>query len=412
MPGKPWGSARISITTRTSISHCGGCSTSTPITTRRTSIKRKRKRCGGRFAVVSPASASRSARIPLSDQLLVVTPIKDSPAYKAGIKAGDIITTVTRDVDSLGKPLNPPEVISTQGMSLTDAVEKITGKPGSNVKLTVQREGEDKPRQFELTRDYVDVESVLGFKRKADDDLGLHRSIRKNKIGYIRLTQFAHNSYQEMLTVMKELVDAGVKGVILDLRFNPGGLLEAPSISPICSSTTARSCSIRQRGRREQEFTGNARRQSARFPDGVPGERLQRQRQRDCLGLLAGPSSCLHHRRTQLRQGQRAAHPGVRWRRDQDDHRHILAAEQKNLNKSTTAGKEEDEWGVMPNKVIKFDDQERLELEEHLHDIDVIHRKDKPAETKKFDDKQLDEGLKYLRDQIHTASRDSQKKAG
>ena len=104
-----------------------------------------------------------------TDYLLVVTPIKGSPAYKGGLQAGDLITTVTREVDSDGNPMAQPEVLTTKGMALNDAVKKILGKAGTKVKLTVQREGETKPIEFELTRGRVEVETVLGAKRKADD---------------------------------------------------------------------------------------------------------------------------------------------------------------------------------------------------------------------------------------------------
>ena len=69
---------------------------------------------------------------------------------------------ITREVDSDGKPLRQPEVISTKGLPLDDAVKKILGKAGTKVKLTVEREGEDKPFEFELTRGRIEVESVLG----------------------------------------------------------------------------------------------------------------------------------------------------------------------------------------------------------------------------------------------------------
>src|SRR4051812_27730250 len=103
------------------------------------------------------------------DALLVVTPIKGSPAYKAGLKAGDWITSIKREVDGTGKPINPPEVTSTKGMKVQDAVKIILGKPGTKVKVTVERPGEEKPREFEISRGLVEVETVYGYKRKDDD---------------------------------------------------------------------------------------------------------------------------------------------------------------------------------------------------------------------------------------------------
>ena len=87
----------------------------------------------------------------VSDSLLVVTPLKGSPAYRAGIQAGDHITTITLTVDRKGKPLEKPEVIATKGLSITDAVRRISGKRGTKVKVTVERAGEDKPLVFEVT---------------------------------------------------------------------------------------------------------------------------------------------------------------------------------------------------------------------------------------------------------------------
>ncbi len=154
----------------------------------------------GRFPGVGIQIRKDSA----TDQLLVVTPIKNSPAYKAGIQAGDLITTVTLTQDAKGKAIDPPEVISTKGLPLAKAVKKITGNPGTPVKLTIQREGEDKPIEFELTRDYVEVESVLGFKRKSNDNWD-YMIDPVNKIGYIRLTQFAHDSSRDLERVMAKL---------------------------------------------------------------------------------------------------------------------------------------------------------------------------------------------------------------
>jgi carboxyl-terminal processing protease len=84
----------------------------------------------------------------------------------------------------------------------------------------------------------------------------------------------------------------------------------------------------------------------------------------------------------------------------------------KNLNKTSTSGKDEEDWGVIPDKIVKLSAKERVELDEHLHESEVIRPKGKPAPAKKFEDKQLDEALKYLKSQINIASRDPDKKAG
>src|SRR5262249_48856320 len=106
----------------------------------------------------------------VTDQLLVVTPIKGSPAYKAGLKAGDPLTQIVREMDSEGTPLDKAEVIETKGLPLQDAVDKILGKPGTKLKMTVKREGADKLLEFNLTRGSVEVETVLGVKRRQNDD--------------------------------------------------------------------------------------------------------------------------------------------------------------------------------------------------------------------------------------------------
>src|SRR6266849_3961314 len=170
------------------------------------------------------------------DMLLVVTPIRGSPAYRArptnmevsesevGLKAGDVITKIIREVDSEGNPLKQPEVLSTQGMPLSDAVKKIKGRAGTKVKLEIDREGYDKPLDFEITRNRVELESVIGIKRN-DDDTWSFALDSQEGIYYIRLTSFAQKTFKELQNVMKDLSKKGIKGLVLDLRFNTGGLL-------------------------------------------------------------------------------------------------------------------------------------------------------------------------------------------
>ncbi|MGH7174699.1 MAG: S41 family peptidase, partial [Gemmataceae bacterium] len=283
--------------------------------------------------------------------------------------------------------------------------------PCTKVRLTVQREGENKPLEFNLTRGYVDVESVLGYKRKADDSWNYLIDVG-NKIAYIRLTQFARNSNRDMYRVMRDLKEAGIKGFILDLRFNPGGLLDvAVDISDLFIDDGV-VVSIRERNKAEKEIAGHSRGSLLDFP-------------MVCMvnGYSASGSeivsACLQDHDRAYIIGERSYGKGsVQHILDYDRGEIKLTVatfwrpNKKNLNKSSTSGKDEDEWGVMPNKVIKLTAKERVDLDEHLHGTEIIKRKDKPAEVKKFEDKQLDAAMKYLRGQISTASRTGGKKAG
>lgn len=133
----------------------------------------------------------------------VVTPILDTPAYRAGIQPGDYII-------KLGAQ-------SVQGMELKDAVNMMRGKPGSKLDLTILRKGEKKPLHFTLTREKILVHSVKS-------------NLYDQKYGYVRLTQFQALTSQDMLKAIKKLQkEAGgqLKGMVLDLRNNPGGLLDS-----------------------------------------------------------------------------------------------------------------------------------------------------------------------------------------
>jgi carboxyl-terminal processing protease len=134
-------------------------------------------------------------------KLMVISPIEDTPAFKAGVLAKDVILKID------GK--------STEGMDVNDAVKLIRGEPGSSVKLTVQRG--NKQIDYQLTRAKIEIHPVRYDSKNSPN----------GKVGYIRLTQFSANAAQEMRTAIKELEKQQVTGYILDLRSNPGGLLNA-----------------------------------------------------------------------------------------------------------------------------------------------------------------------------------------
>lgn len=133
------------------------------------------------------------------DILTVVSPIEGTPAFKAGVKAGDQIIMVE------GKP--------TKDLVIMEAVKLIRGKKGTKVKLTIRREGAEKPIDFLITRDVIPIKSVRSL-------------LLPSEIGYIRISTFQSKTDKELSKALKDLVkEKELKGLILDLRNNPGGLL-------------------------------------------------------------------------------------------------------------------------------------------------------------------------------------------
>jgi len=139
--------------------------------------------------------------ITIKDGLLtVITPIEDTPAWKAGIKANDHIVKINDDL--------------TREMSLTDAVKKMRGKPGEVVHLTVLRDSEKKLLEFNITRDIIKITDIK------------YARVLEGGIGYIRLREFRENTFTELNNALSLLSKQGMKALIIDLRNNPGGLLE------------------------------------------------------------------------------------------------------------------------------------------------------------------------------------------
>ncbi len=132
-------------------------------------------------------------------QLVVIAPIEDTPAFKAGVLAKDVILKID------GK--------DTKGMDTNQAVSLIRGEAGTQVSLTIQRDG--KTKQFDIKRARIEIHPVKFSEKKTP----------AGNLGYIRLNQFSANAGKEMQTAIKNLESKKVAGYILDLRGNPGGLL-------------------------------------------------------------------------------------------------------------------------------------------------------------------------------------------
>lgn len=134
------------------------------------------------------------------DQLTVIAPIDDTPAFRAGIEAGDKIIKI--------------DGTSTRDMTLMEAVKLLRGPKGTTVTISVMRENFEKPKDFTITRDIIEIKSATS-------------KMLLDNIGYVRLRQFQENSAEELEDALNSLEVEGLNAVILDLRSNPGGLLNA-----------------------------------------------------------------------------------------------------------------------------------------------------------------------------------------
>ena len=140
-------------------------------------------------------------QISMKDSILtVIAPIEDTPAYMAGIKAGDKILKIDGE--------------STKNMSIQDAVSKMRGPKGKPVTLNIFREGWTEPKDIPIVRDIIKIKSVKS-------------KMLKDDIGYIKLTQFQEMTSDDLTKALKDLKEKGMKSIILDLRNDPGGLLNS-----------------------------------------------------------------------------------------------------------------------------------------------------------------------------------------
>jgi carboxyl-terminal processing protease len=136
----------------------------------------------------------------------VVAPMEDTPGFKAGILSGDRILKIN------GK--------STENMTLQDAVKMLRGDPNTDVKMSIMRPSSGQVKDYTLTRAVINVDMVKDINGKKEFPLG------ENRIGYIRLVQFGDRTSDDLETALNKLKGQGMQALILDLRWNPGGLLD------------------------------------------------------------------------------------------------------------------------------------------------------------------------------------------
>jgi carboxyl-terminal processing protease len=138
--------------------------------------------------------------------LTVVAPMEDTPGFRAGIAPGDRIVKID------GR--------STENMTLDECVQKLRGKPGTDVTVTFFRPSANQQKEYKLTRAVIKVDTVKDINGKKEFPL------MESGIGYVRLTQFGEHTADDLEKALKKLEGQGMKALVLDLRGNPGGLLD------------------------------------------------------------------------------------------------------------------------------------------------------------------------------------------
>jgi len=172
--------------------------------------------------------------------IMIVSPIKDSPAEKAGLKPNDIVTSVD------GK--------SIQGMSANEAVLLIRGEKGTTVKLMIERPGVDEPLEVPIVRDTIPIETVYG-------------KMMEDGIANVQITSFSDNTTSELVTILNDMKSKGMKGLILDLRQNPGGLLnQAIQISSLFLPDSEVVLQVEDRDGNKEKITSTSSKDNSNVP--------------------------------------------------------------------------------------------------------------------------------------------------
>ncbi len=344
--------------------------------------------------------------------LQVISPLVGTPAYEAGILAGDLIVKID------GK--------STDSMTISDAVELIQGEPGHKVTLTVFHEGTKEPVDLEMRRAIIEVQSVLSDARKPGHPEEWDYFIDKeSKIAYVRLVNFSETSADELKKTLAKLQEDGMRGLILDLRLNPGGLLKSAVEVSNLFLDEGRIVSTRGRTGQEEAYDADPRRVALGSTSDCPMVVLINKFSASASEIVA--AALQDHKRAVV-IGERTFGKGsvqtvVRMENGASAMKLTTASYErpsgKNIHRFPDA-KDTDDWGVKPDAEfdISMKDDERLDFILYRRDRDIIHgkpgvalpprpkteKKDGDKEKKPFEDRVLQKGLEHLRDKVKKVS--------
>jgi len=289
--------------------------------------------------------------------LTVISPLEGTPAYRAGIMAGDIIMEIE------GK--------STENIRLDQAVKTLTGDPGTKVRLKVRHMTGDLA-EITITRELIEVHTVKGVKRDDKNDW-LYMLDPEKKIGYIRLTSFVENSTADLKKATDALQKEGMKALVLDLRFDPGGILK--TAIEVCDMFIEKGVIVQTKGRTTPHWDATATKDGTLpyFPMVV----LVNQFSASASEIVAG---CLQDHHRAIIVGERTFGKG--------SVQNVIPLEGEKAALKLTTSKyylpsgrnihrdedmtEKDEWGVMPDIVVPVTPEEYVGIVRARQEADVM----------------------------------------
>ncbi len=308
----------------------------------------------------------------LTNRLKVVTPLADSPALKAGVQPGDLIVKVDGE--------------STKGWTTDDAVSNIMGPAGSKVVLTMYRPDAGEEIDFELTRAEIRLKTVFGVSRLENDESKWNFIIDEDEgVAYIRLTNFNPDSQDELDNALAAARDQGMKALILDLRFNPGGLLER-AISTV-STFLRDGVVVSTRGRVEAPTSDRVDGES-RFPR-LPLVILVNDNSASASEILSGALQA-HDRAVVIGErtfGKGSVQKVLTLDRRSDAALRLTTALYFLPDGRTPHKRDESEtWGVEPNLHIELTPKEMTKVVELMRKVEVIQNQKIQAAAEEMDD--------------------------
>ncbi|MDO4573770.1 MAG: S41 family peptidase [Planctomycetia bacterium] len=352
-----------------------------------------RKNMDSRFGGIGVQIAEENGRV------VILSPLWNTPAYRADLFAGDVILEID------GKSL--------KGVSLDDASLWMKGEIGSQVRLRVQREGNPQPFEVTMEREFITMETVVGFDRN-DDDSWNYWLDRANGVAYVQLLSFGQDTATQLREVIENLQkpekegEPSLRGLILDLRFNPGGIL--PVAIDVCDMFLNEGVIVSTKGRNTEEQVWRAKAEGTLAAD-LPLAVLINHFSASASEIVA---SCLQDNKRAFVVGERSWGKG--------SVQNVLELEGgSSALKLTTAGyfrpngknihreegaTEEDEWGVIPEEglLISMTPQQVAQLSQDQRRRQELrtHRKDVVSRGPSFDDPQLQKALDLVEKALKT----------